>query len=147
DNYLDWVVLHKEGQRLGLTVTDDEAEKDAMENLAKVVREKGGEDKFNESLEQAGISQDAVLWVLRAQGRNTVMARRVCVAERETPEGRARFAVKVREAYERGFGEKVDARHFFIPVKAGTPEEGPGSWADVVNLAKDLRNQLAKLDD
>jgi hypothetical protein len=139
DTYLSFVLVHREARRVGISVSDAEAERDALEGLARVVAEAGGDGALDEKLEQMGITREALLSVLRANGRTTATMKKLCLYERGTPEGKARLEKKVRESYDRTFGEKADARHLFIPLKPETTEE---AWQDVLNVAKELKKQL-----
>jgi foldase protein PrsA len=138
-SYVSVVVVEREAKRLGIDVTELECDQLAEQKLAELSAQQGGDDKFAAQLEKQGFTMAEARAVYRAQTRTALLIERLVRYERGTPAGKDAFEKRVRDSYEKTFGEKVQARHIYVKVMPGSPEE---EWKLAEKRATALHSRL-----
>ncbi|MBI3726364.1 hypothetical protein HY251_20755 [bacterium] len=144
DQYLNYVLVHREAKKLGVVVTDDEVERAATEHLIAISKEAGGDGPLNKKLVENGLTQENILDVLRVNARTTATISKLCFAWRKTPDGKKHMDEKLRDVYLQQYGPKASVRHLYIPMRPGSPEE---EWKGVTDLARGFTKQLEAGED
>jgi parvulin-like peptidyl-prolyl isomerase len=144
DKYLDTVLATREAKRVGIDVTDDEAEKFALEKLAIITQQAGGEQALDAELASHNMTKDMFVQVLHENARSSAIVEKLCLHERSTKAGLARLEERARRAFEKQFGERVEAKHFFIPLAPDATQDIADS---TLAVAKAKRQQLALGED
>jgi parvulin-like peptidyl-prolyl isomerase len=144
DKFVDFYLVRREAKRQAIDSNEQEEESFVLSNLAKVTAQAGGEKELDKKLAQAGTSRDALLESLRFNARSCVLVTKLCLLERNTKEGKARRDELARQAYERQFGEHVEASMLFLKVAPDTPED---EVKQALELAKKEREQLVVGED
>ncbi|HZU96096.1 MAG TPA: peptidylprolyl isomerase [Planctomycetota bacterium] len=144
DKFIDFYLVRREAKRQAIDSNEQEEESFVLTNLAKVTAQAGGEKELDKKLAQAGTSRDALLDSLRFNARSCVLVTKLCLLERNTKEGKARREELARQAYEKQFGEHVEASMLFLKVAPDTPED---EVKQALELARKEREQLVVGED
>ncbi|MEZ0227399.1 MAG: peptidylprolyl isomerase, partial [Planctomycetota bacterium] len=123
DPFIDSVLAEREAKRLGIEVTDEDVRVRVLRNFNQLVKQYGGDAQLDSKLAQSGLTREMLIDMLRVNERRGVYLEKLCLLDRTSKEYKERLDLKVRQTYELGFGEKVHAKHFFIAIPEGTPEE------------------------
>lgn len=139
DPFIDTVLAEREAKRLGIDATDVELESRAQKNLQLLVKQNNGEAALDAKLAQAGLTRELLLDMLRVNEKRAVYLEKLCLLDRTSKEYLERLETKALQAFEVSFGEKVEAKHFFIAIPEGTPEDEAKLTLEV---AKKTRERL-----
>lgn len=144
DGFLDTVLAEREAKRLGIDATDAETERFALEKLALIAQQAGGEAALDAKLAAANMNKELLLGVLRVNARSLVLIEKLCRLDRTTKSYEERLEARARAWFDQNFGEKVEVRHLFIRLPEDAPEE---DVKDALANAAKKREQLLAGED
>jgi parvulin-like peptidyl-prolyl isomerase len=121
NTFVNLVLIEHEARRLAIDVTPPEEDVFVDSQLAEIVKKAGGDEAFQKKVEAQGLSVAGVRSALRVHARAELLIEKLARYSRGTPEGKEAFERRVRQEYDKLFGEKVQARHIFVKIDATAP--------------------------
>jgi foldase protein PrsA len=118
NTFVNLVLIERESRRLAIDVTPPEEDLFIDTQLAEIVKKAGGDEAFQKKVEAQGLSVAGVRSALKVHARAELLIEKLAHFSRGTPEGKEAFEKRVRQEYDKLYGEKVQARHIFVKGEA-----------------------------
>jgi parvulin-like peptidyl-prolyl isomerase len=144
DTFLDAYLAQREARRLGIAVTDAEAEAFALTKLALIEQNAGGREKLDQELAKSNMTRDMLGDVLRANAKERALIEKLCLQDRTTKDYERRLETRAKQVYEKQYGERVDVMHLLMRLPADATEDVVQS---ALEAARKRREQLVQGED